>query len=96
MRAANILTCISALAWFGMFLVGLEGTNGVINQRVPGYPAKGQIDFYIVRPAITVMIVLASAWVLNSLRRWPWLLVFISAGSLLALFPFLLVYTGGV
>ena|SRR5665213_177295 len=96
MRAANIVTGVAVLLWIGMFVAGRSLIEGVVAQHVLGYPNLGQIEYYFVFPAFVAMALLLCAWAFNILRRWPWVLALISAGSLLALLPFLFVYSSGV
>ena len=56
----------------------------------------GQIDFYIMAPCAMVLALGLLAWVCNAFRRWPGFLAFAAGTSLLALFPYLFVYGGGV
>ena len=82
--------------WLGMFWLGRGLLDGVAEQRVLGYPNSGQIDFLVVWPAAIAFILLLSAWVTNSLYRWPRVLGCVSGLALLILVPYLLVYGGGV
>lgn len=96
MRAANILTSLAVLIWFSLLLVGRGLVERVAGQRVLGYPSAGQIDVYLVWPALAVIALLGTAWVCNGVRRWPWLLASIAVVALTALVPFLLSFSGGV
>ncbi len=96
MRLANILTGLAGLLWFGLFLLGWDLIKGVVARGVLGYPNAGQIEFYVVWPALVVMALTTSAWVCNGTRRWPRLLLASTGVSLAALLPFMFFYTGGV
>lgn len=69
---------------------------GVYGHGVGIFPSAGQIDYYMVFPAVVVSIVGVCAWAINVLQRWFPLLGIVSAGGLLALLPYMLGYTGGV
>jgi hypothetical protein len=96
MRAANILTGATVLLWFGLLLIGRSLMSGVVTQEATGYPNMGQIDYYVVWPAVIVMALLACAWICNSLRRWPALLAIVSGVCLVLCGPYFLAYGGGV
>ena len=96
MRLANILTGLAGLLWFGLFLLGWDLMKGLIARGVLGYPNVGQIEGYVVWPALVVMALTTCAWVCNGARRWPRLLLASTGVSLAALLPFLFAYTGGV
>ena len=95
MRAANITASIAASLWFGLVLMGWALEDGVAG-RMGGNVNIGQFNFYVVWPALVVMALLACAWVCNLLRRWSGFLGLVAGTSLLALLPFLFVYTGGM
>jgi hypothetical protein len=95
-RAANISAGVAIALWFALALLGREGLNGVVAQQAPGYPNMGQINLYIVWPLFVVTALLSCAWLCNSFRRWPWLLGLASALSLLAIFPYLMFWGGGI
>lgn len=96
MRAANILTGIAVIVWFGLFLTGRGLIERVASQHVVGYPNFGQVETYVLWPAFVTMALLAVAWLCNGLRRWRWPLALAACASLLGLAPFLLVYSGGI
>jgi hypothetical protein len=95
-RKANITAAIACFLWGGLFLLGRDLTYGVFIQHVIGFPSAGQIDSYMVFPAIMMVLITGCAWMANAMQRWFTGLAVISALALLALLPFLFVYTGGV
>jgi hypothetical protein len=96
MRAANITAGVAVAVWLALALVGRDLVAGVVGQRALGYPNMGQIDFLIIWPLSLVSALLACAWICNAFRKGGWALGLLSAISLLALLPYLLVYGGGV
>jgi len=94
MRAANITAVVAILAWLGLAFIGMGLVAGVA-ERV-GSADFEQVKFYIECPFFVTVVLLVGAWACNALRRWPWALGLLSAISLVALIPYLLVYTGGV
>ena len=95
MRAANITTGIAAILWFGLFVIGRELTYGIYTHGAGVFPNSGQIDWYIVFPVCVVATLMLCAWICN-IFRWAWPLLALSIVSIVALFPFLLAYGGGV
>jgi len=96
MRAANITASVTVAIWFALALVGRDLLNGVVGQGALGYPNMGQINFLLAWPLFVVVAVLVCAWICNAFRRWSWALGLLSAFSLAALLPYLMVYGGGV
>ena len=96
MRAANILTGIAVALWFGALVVGRALVGGAIAQGVGGLPNAGQIDLYLIGPALVVAALLVFAWVTNGLCRWFTPLALLSTASIVALVPYLMVFGGGV
>ena len=94
MRAANTTAAVSILAWLGLAYIGMDLVRGVA-ERV-GSADIGQVEFYIAWPLLMAVVVLIGAWGCNAFRRWPRALALLSGISLVALLPYLLVYTGGV
>jgi hypothetical protein len=90
------LTALSCAAWGGLVALGLEGLKGVVEQHVPGYPAPGQIIYYFWMPATAFFISFLSGVFCLKMPRVRWAGHLILLVSLLALLPFLFLYTGGV
>ena len=96
MRAANITAGVAVALWFALALVGRDLLNGVVGQVAVGYPNMGQIDFLLAWPLFVVIAIITCAWICNAFHRWAWALGLMSALSLAALLPYLLVYGGGI
>jgi len=96
MRMANILCGIAILIWFGLLLTGRGLVESVATQNVRGYPNVGQIETYVLLPALITIALLLIAWLCNGLHRWAWVLILAACLSLAILFPFLLSYSGGI
>ena len=96
MRTENIVCGVSVIIWMGLFLIGRDLIAGVSDQNVDGYPSFGQIQTYIIFPAINVIFLLAIAWLCNAARRWRRMLILAASISLALLIPYLAVYSGGV
>lgn len=95
MRTANIFAGIAAALWFGLFYMGRSGTYGIYAHGNGVYPNSGQIDYYMVFPICITATLLLAGWICNGLRAAQPLGA-ISIIALAALFPYLLVYTGGI
>lgn len=95
MRKANIIAAITTALWFGLFYMGRSGIYGIYAHGEGVYPNSGQIDYYMVFPVCVAAALMLSAWVCNSFRAAQPLAA-ISILALVALFPYLLIYTGGM
>ena len=96
MRRANILTGCAVFAWAALLLVGASLIRGVTGQNVPGYPSSGQIEFYLLYPALAIAVLVACAWLFKGISRRPSLLAFLSGAALLAVLPYIMFFGGGV
>ena len=96
MRAANITAGIAIAVWFGVALLGRNLVTSVVYQRALGFPNMGQINLLIVWPLFVTVALLVCAWVCNASRRSPGALGLLSAASLLAVLPYLMLWGGGV
>jgi hypothetical protein len=90
------LMTLSSAAWGGLIVLGLEGLKGVVEQHIPGYPASGQIIYYFWMPETAFVISLLSGVLCLKMLRLRWAGQIVLIVSLLALLPFLFLYTGGV
>ena len=93
---SSILAALSVVLWGGLIWLGWIGIQGVVHQHVPGYPASGQVLYYIQVPAAALIICIMAAVVCFVWPAAVWAGRLILILMLLALFPFMLVYTGGV
>lgn len=95
MRTANIITSISVALWLGMFYIGRSLVYGVYTHGKGVFPNSAQIDYYMVFPICVALALAVSAWIFNGLRAaQP--LVAMSILCLVALLPYLFLYTGGM
>jgi hypothetical protein len=90
------LAALSCAAWGGLVALGLEGLKGVVEQHVPGYPASGQIIYYLWIPGTAFLISLLSGVFCLKMPGIRWIRQLVLLVSLLSLLPFLFLYTGGV
>ncbi len=91
-----ILAGLTGITWGSLIWLGWMAIQGVVHQHVPGYPASGQVLYYIQMPAAALIICITAA---ASCFVWPrtvWAGRVTMIFVLLALFPFVLAYTGGV
>lgn len=95
MRIGNVITAVSTALWAALLMNGRELVRGVA-QRAPWPGIADQFDYYVLIPTAVLLVLLTLAWILNSSRRWPRILSTASAVSLLALFPYMFFYFGGV
>jgi hypothetical protein len=93
--ASVVLSAVSILVWAGMTWLGAHLIRGVVAQHVTGYPDPVQITYYIRVPAIMLgcAIVAGLAALCTTYTRTART---VQVLLLIALFPFLLPYTGGV
>ena len=96
MRGANILTGVAVLAWFGLSLIGFSLMLGVVDQKVPGYPSSGQIQYYVLYPLVVAALLIAWAWFCNRILRRPAALGCLSGTALFSVLIYLLGFSGGV
>jgi hypothetical protein len=76
-------------------LLGLSLLQGVAAQHVPGYPNTGQLRYYLYVPVGISLALLAISFI--SLRfRVGGALAIIPALAILAVLPFMMVYSGGI
>ena len=91
----NILSIAAFIPWAGFTWLGVSVLTSVGEQHASGFPNEGQITFYAGIPSVFCALTLIG--LLLSFRypkSWPILLANIL--FLLALFPYLFGYTGGV
>ncbi|WP_260923059.1 hypothetical protein [Novosphingobium sp. 9] len=95
-RRANSVAAIGFLSWVGLFWMGQGLTFGVYDQGPGIYPSAGQTDFYVIWPAVVALTLGTAAWVVNGTQRGFHALAALGILAIIAIFPFLFVYTGGV
>ena len=96
MKGTHILALAATTLWALVLLMGLGGVDSVRSQHVLGYPAAGQIRFYVYFPA-TVLALVVATWALSIYRRqFKALAATVIALTLLLLPGYLFFYTGGM
>jgi hypothetical protein len=95
MRFIYILTAINALIWGTLIVMGRSGISSITAQHVKGYPASGQITYYLYIPIIVFLVVLSS-FALSLRRRFGCFIIAIQVVAFLIFFPYMLAYTGGI
>ena len=90
-----ILPALNGIVWGGLAWMGWGGIKHVQSQHVPGYPNFGQIQFYVIFPLAMVSIALIPATLLSQ-TKWAVIGNIWSVVTLLAVFPYLFFYTGGM
>jgi hypothetical protein len=89
LMAANIIL------WGFFTWSGFNGIRGLQARHVPGYPNRGQIEFYIVFPLLMVAIAVVLPILLRR-TRWSGRATTILMATLLLLIPYGLTFTGGM
>lgn len=90
------MTAIAATAiWLALVVMGYQGIQGVVAQHAEGYPNAGQIRYYVVFPSI-IAVVAALTAICLWFGRFRMLARIVQVLTFLVLFPYLLIYTGGV
>jgi len=94
-KAPLILMALNGLVWGGLSWMGWDGIKSIEAQHAAGYPHAGQIGYYLAIPLLMLPAALLPGALLGQ-TKW-------SAGAnlwcsltLLAVFPYLLPYGGGV
>jgi len=85
----------NGILWGYFIWSGVDGIESVREQHAPGYPNSGQIELYIVFPAIMFVASLVLPLLLRWMK-WPRAGTGILIAALLLMFPFGCVYTGGM
>jgi len=95
MRAMKILAAINTVIWGGLVFSGVRIIRSVLEQNVEGSPNSGQLTYYLIVPAVMAFVVIG-AYLLARFLRLKRLMLLIQVGVLLAFFPYILFYTGGI
>ena len=95
MKGMHVLTGLNILIWGGLIFLGYNLIDGVVAQKVVGYPNFGQITYYLYAPIVMVAVAVVT-YLFSRLGRFIGLLLAIQTVVLLAFFPYILAYTGGV
>ena len=94
-KAALILPVTNGLVWGGLSWMGWDGIQYIESQHAAGYPSSGQIGYYLTVPLITLILSLVPG-ILLSQTKWSWMGNIWCGLTLIAVFPYLLPYGGGV
>lgn len=99
MGCSRIAAIVGSIVWALITLMGFDLISGVSAQHVPGYPAPGQLRYYIYFPTLMTCTALALV-LLMSFRRVPSAIKSIAAGATILIWltipVFMLPYTGGM
>jgi len=87
---------VACLLWLSLAIIGRGLTRDVYSQGPGLFPSAAQLDFYVLVPVASLVTVALCAWLVNGLQRWFDLLALLSGIALVALLPYMLLYTGGV
>ena len=90
------MAVIAGFIWLLLALFGLSGVQAIVAQHAPGYPNRSQLILYIGWPSFFVVALVVCAILSNTSRAPPWLLGVLSAFSLFAVLPWLVVSGGGI
>ena len=96
---ANIWIGIVCALWAGLFWIGVGLMKHVKTQHVAGYPAAGQIFYYVKVPATMIVTLIFLALLVNLIRDRvlsALLLIAIGFAAFLGIFVYSLPYGGGV
>ena len=92
---AYVLMAANIGSWGFFAWSGFSGIRRAQAQHVPGYPNRGQIEFYVVFPLLVVAIALVLPILLRR-TRWSGGGTAILIATLLLLIPYGFVFTGGM
>jgi hypothetical protein len=93
--ANAVLATINLLLWGGFTWLGIDLVAGVTTHHAPGYPNHGQIAYYIRFPILMAIFTVA-VYLLSRFTRYGGAAVSLQILPLIAVLPFVLLYTGGV
>ena len=89
------LTIINTLIWGALSWLGWDGLAIISAQRVGGYPNHGQTEYYLYIPFGMFGLTIAG-FVLSRFHNVRYAALILEILLLVAVFPFLLPYGGGV
>ena len=92
-KAPLILMALNALVWGGLAWMGFDGEKGV-EGRV-GAVALGQAEYYVMIPLLMLTVSLVPGALLGQ-TKWSAAANIWCSLTLIAVFPYLLPYAGGV
>lgn len=82
--------------WGGLYLRGNSIIAGSADRRVLGLPNSGQLAYYLGFPTKMTMLLLLVTIICGSGRRWTGFQLTAAIIAILAFFPYIIFYTGGV
>ena len=94
-KAPLILMALNGLVWGDLSWHGWDGIKYIESQHAAGYPTSGQIGYYLAIPLLMLSISLVPSALLGQ-TKWSAAANLWSGLSLIAVFPYLLPYGGGV
>jgi hypothetical protein len=94
-KAPLILMALNGLVWGGLSWMGWGAMKDVLAQHVVGAPNSGQIGYYLVFPLVMLTVSLLPGALLGQ-TRWSAVANGWCSLTLVAVFPYLLPYTGGI
>jgi hypothetical protein len=88
-----IIPAINIIVWGWLVWSGFDGEK-YVEARV-GYASLGQIEWYVVYPAVMISVAVIPAALLSQ-TKWAYLGNIWSILALLSLIPYMFFYTGGM
>ena len=89
------LMAANSVSWGFFAWSGFNRIKGAQAQHVPGYPNRGQIEFYVVFPLLIAAIALVLPMLLRR-TRWSGRGTTILMATLILLIPYGFVFIGGM
>ncbi|QTH22069.1 hypothetical protein HRJ34_00560 [Rhizorhabdus wittichii] len=96
LNVANIAMGFALFVWGGLYLLGSSLASEAANRRVPGLPNAGQLAYYLGFPTKMTMLLLIVTIICASGKRWAGFQLTAAIIALLAFFPYIIFYTGGI
>jgi NADH:ubiquinone oxidoreductase subunit H len=94
-KAPLVLMSLNGVAWGGLARLGWDGIKTIELQHAAGYPNTGQVGYYLVIPLLMLTVSLVPSAFLGQ-TRWSGLSNVWGGLTLIAVFPYLIPYGGGV
>ena len=94
-RSTVILLALNGLVWGGLSWAGWDGIKYIESQHAAGHPNSGQIGYYLAIPLLMLSLSLVPTALLSQ-TKWCIAGNIWCGLTLIAVFPYLLPYGGGV
>jgi len=94
-KASLALMVLNGFVWGGLSWMGWDGIKSIEAQHVLGYPNTGQIGYYLALPLVMLTASLVPGALLGQTRWYAAANAWCTL-TLIAIFPYLLPYGGGV